>query len=801
MDTKTYTKNVERSNSRRVLLCNMCELFEDQNNEIIVQNGNRRASPRKAYSSTRHIRNIIDTTSRYNADGQYQNNKTSSHEFESHDVVQSSEKDASSRYMYLQSVSTDAPVTPVEDIGHDVTYTDNTILESHNESNVGNNRTSYNDLDLVPDYSSSKLKSETIVYQDSSEKKPDNTQKYQDVPVTSSTSIISPQSEVRNKTDMANKVQDVSAKEKKPVAIKLNRAETPEAITTSHMLSNLDENSVQKINIKETKLKEVKFHVKSTLPMAIEEMTAFYKQTIQYLKTEYIVQAHEVYIKLCNLVATTIKNNNLTVGCVLFETNERDEPMFGDHKELKAINRTNRGLLIEWDTYLKLFVQRKKRYNDSRTSTPRSRSEGNTLLNEGLRNIGLESVRLFDSLSGLDKAHNLSSHPLTSKTDITKHEREIRQQTEEFTNSLGEGRTSDNSTTVTDFTKHPRLSSRYFQLTDLPIVLFELLPENLNKRENNRVNRQLKPTMDGEINPNIKLPVFLAVVLACSSVENAFINVSESEAEINKSFMGLKPFHALLEIIVNDPLLHRLQYDYNQFAMNRTYLNKGLADKSWKHAKYPSYELWYTYTESGNLVSVIEGILNASLFSTLAIIRESDLHGEWIPFLQESHMVYEVSPFSQVVSQVIKLPWPLQDRETVFVGAGFDCLSSPDDKCIMLVGQSMPDDATSYLGLPIQPKQAKKTRLHLEAFTFCFYPSSDPQKTLTKQIMAVDPRISYIPSSIQHAVVRQLVSKLFSNIQKLAKSFNGSIYESRVQQNTHVYGEVKNRLNTFYSRR
>eukprot|EP00923_Selenidium_pygospionis_P055511 GHVN01096706.1.p1 GENE.GHVN01096706.1~~GHVN01096706.1.p1 ORF type:complete len:817 (+),score=150.96 GHVN01096706.1:246-2696(+) len=89
-------------------------------------------------------------------------------------------------------------------------------------------------------------------------------------------------------------------------------------------------------------------------------------------------------------------------------------------------------------------------------------------------------------------------------------------------------------------------------------------------------------------------------------------------------------------MLVNNPHIHRLRWQYEQMAVCLKDLSSTVSDSSWTKVTGPSYEMWYKLTADNVVVCALEGLLACPLFNSLALIRESDLHKQWIPLLKVS---------------------------------------------------------------------------------------------------------------------------------------------------------------------
>eukprot|EP00831_Metopus_contortus_P027291 TRINITY_DN22980_c0_g1_i2.p2 TRINITY_DN22980_c0_g1~~TRINITY_DN22980_c0_g1_i2.p2 ORF type:complete len:134 (+),score=16.37 TRINITY_DN22980_c0_g1_i2:166-567(+) len=68
-------------------------------------------------------------------------------------------------------------------------------------------------------------------------------------------------------------------------------------------------------------------------------------------------------------------------------------------------------------------------------------------------------------------------------------------------------------------------------------------------------------------------------------------------------------------------------------------------------------------------------------------------------------------------------------------------------------------------------------------------------QTLFKGIFNVDPHMSVVPQWLINFAMKKVIFMLLGIIQEKCRGFPGSIYEERVKTDTHLYDEIRKRLN------
>jgi hypothetical protein len=165
---------------------------------------------------------------------------------------------------------------------------------------------------------------------------------------------------------------------------------------------------------------------------------------------------------------------------------------------------------------------------------------------------------------------------------------------------------------------------------------------------------------------------------------------------------------------------------------------KALGDTPWEElSDEDGIKVWRKDIEGSPIVAMRgRGTIDASVAKVASVIYDTPRCPEWVADLSTSRVVRLVSPCERVVYQRVATPWPLDDREFVFVakasyapatGGFLFKLASVDDGSVARTdGVTRGNLITSTFSL--DPLPGEKTMLEVEV-------QADPMGSIPKSIV------------------------------------------------------------------
>eukprot|EP01091_Cochliopodium_minus_P003876 TRINITY_DN13829_c0_g1_i1.p1 TRINITY_DN13829_c0_g1~~TRINITY_DN13829_c0_g1_i1.p1 ORF type:complete len:335 (+),score=89.36 TRINITY_DN13829_c0_g1_i1:2-1006(+) len=186
----------------------------------------------------------------------------------------------------------------------------------------------------------------------------------------------------------------------------------------------------------------------------------------------------------------------------------------------------------------------------------------------------------------------------------------------------------------------------------------------------------------------------------------------------------------------------------------------------------------------------MEGIIEAPIFNLLSVANELDLWCKFIPRLEKSDIIKEVSKFSKVVYVKMGLP-VISDREAYLIGYGVDLL---EHDCILIIAR----DVTPAEMEKVPPPSGNDVRLEVAFAAFLFQPLKE-NVTRFQFFGNADPKLSIIPYWLINWGVKTMAPYFFDIFKKQSTNLP-EIYHKRIEENQFLYGDLKQRVSDYFKR-
>ncbi|EER09355.1 hypothetical protein Pmar_PMAR011174 [Perkinsus marinus ATCC 50983] len=239
----------------------------------------------------------------------------------------------------------------------------------------------------------------------------------------------------------------------------------------------------------------------------------------------------------------------------------------------------------------------------------------------------------------------------------------------------------------------------------------------------------------------------------------------------------------------------RLKLEWLDSALERTRTDGisdgdcGGADK-WLYEKLSSEkELWLKQDTDYMLTLKIQGILHNPTYHIISLIREVDLHPNWVPFLSGSwtdHVIEGCGRRCQMmVTHEYSVPIPfVPSRWASMYAFACDALDEPGVESIIIYGRGIPEDSKEFWGYSVPTM--KGIRAELETLSFVMKPIDGGKSTSFTILAETNPKI-HIPEKILGWLCKQYAKYIFHSIEKLSDNFESTEYPTRMEQNRDFY--------------
>mmetsp|Transcript_4628 Transcript_4628/g.6584 ORF Transcript_4628/g.6584 Transcript_4628/m.6584 type:complete len:387 (+) Transcript_4628:73-1233(+) len=224
-------------------------------------------------------------------------------------------------------------------------------------------------------------------------------------------------------------------------------------------------------------------------------------------------------------------------------------------------------------------------------------------------------------------------------------------------------------------------------------------------------------------------------------------------------------------------------------------------EERWK----PSYEyrgvtvsLEDTPRQKGDrLLSVkCEGKVESDAFAICACLFECEKFIDWMPGVDESIILEEISRFRKVVRVSGPKPWPVK-RDEVAVEAYGDVID-----CSNLLGMKKAGVCV-YLKTANEKKYPKtKGRHQVSVDGGWWIEQLSPEETNLCLVARIDPKLRFCPSWVINFVVKNIAYRFIPMVAKQAETFKpGAKNYNRILAQPQVYDEIKRRLSLIQNTR
>eukprot|EP00914_Ancora_sagittata_P026789 GHVO01052654.1.p1 GENE.GHVO01052654.1~~GHVO01052654.1.p1 ORF type:complete len:478 (+),score=96.29 GHVO01052654.1:145-1578(+) len=194
----------------------------------------------------------------------------------------------------------------------------------------------------------------------------------------------------------------------------------------------------------------------------------------------------------------------------------------------------------------------------------------------------------------------------------------------------------------------------------------------------------------------------------------------------------------------------------------------------------------------GTLSIMIRSKMPCELLKVIAIVSESDLHINWVPYLKKCNKLGTPSRSSLVMQEILQLPL-LGQRETLMMAFGVDAL---EELGAMVLSIATPDPtATEIMGVPIPLPNKKVPRLAMNELCFFLMPTDNGASTHMYVYANVNPGLNLrLMSGLVNMIMKRMVRSFLGKIIHLCRTFDQSQYPQKLKENKDLYEWLDQRM-------
>jgi hypothetical protein len=257
-----------------------------------------------------------------------------------------------------------------------------------------------------------------------------------------------------------------------------------------------------------------------------------------------------------------------------------------------------------------------------------------------------------------------------------------------------------------------------------------------------------------------------------------------------------------LDYLVMDEVCHRLRWKYPR-VKNVVGLVDSIPTDSggWEFEEHQSIKVWTKEELDGSLSIKCRSIQDQPLFNAISLIYEVDLHPQFMPHLAKSVKLASISGCGQranlLLRYLYKLPRPFANRDTVLFAFGCNAMQLNGVNGIIISAQSIPKDLSSWWGKDVPPEGTDRSvRENLRGMSFIMKPVGINQTEMTV-VANLDKQVSFIPKSLMHWLIKDMIRGLYKNMVTLSVNFDNTEFAKRVDANPAFYDWVKRNIELY----
>ncbi|EZG67210.1 hypothetical protein GNI_070490 [Gregarina niphandrodes] len=195
---------------------------------------------------------------------------------------------------------------------------------------------------------------------------------------------------------------------------------------------------------------------------------------------------------------------------------------------------------------------------------------------------------------------------------------------------------------------------------------------------------------------------------------------------------------------------------------------------------------WRTIA-GGLILSYMDGYAECPTNKVMCLTFDADNHIKWIPFLSETKRLFATQPLGLCFGYKVALPWPMSSRELTVYGMAADALKVPGLNAVQMWCFNNPKAATSLMGVPLPAMNPKAVDMEIPALAFAL--STTGSRTRVQLCAVFDVKVNFLPMTVQNHLAKLMATKMFGNVQTIAKDFDKSDYKKVYERNHEFFGK------------
>lgn len=195
-----------------------------------------------------------------------------------------------------------------------------------------------------------------------------------------------------------------------------------------------------------------------------------------------------------------------------------------------------------------------------------------------------------------------------------------------------------------------------------------------------------------------------------------------------------------------------------------------------------------TFTKGTNASFMVraEMLLKHPIFPILSLFSECQLLHNWVPILRHAHVLGTPSKFRRVIHYLLKLPWPVENRDMLVSAVG---IPIPQNKSVLIILKSI--DSQSYFDIAIPQPDCVRMDLTLCCLNVNYISENETQISFIAQC---DPKLAMIPNALINYATKHGVFYFMEAVRDMCDKYTGSEHEELVNAKPEYYQEIRDRI-------
>lgn len=268
-----------------------------------------------------------------------------------------------------------------------------------------------------------------------------------------------------------------------------------------------------------------------------------------------------------------------------------------------------------------------------------------------------------------------------------------------------------------------------------------------------------------------------------------------------------------LDYLVLDETCHRLRWKYprvknvvslvDTIPVTPETENENENDDldGWVFEEHQKIKVWTKEEHDGSLSIKCRSVQEQPLFNAISLIYEIDLHPQFMPHLAKATKLHSIPGCGQrtnfLLRYLYKIPRPFANRDTVLFAFACNAMQLDGVNGLIISAQSIPNELKQWWDRDVPPEGTDRSvRENVRGMAFIMRPVGEKMTELTV-VANIDKQVSFIPKSLMHWLIKDMIRGLYKNMVHLSENFEKTEFAKRVAANPVFYDWVKHNITIY----